>query len=148
MDNVLLVPAPEGNFQIETSLTFLTHNRSHFAGLLLYESDKSFIKAGHAYCKPINRCVGDGIYLEEYLQGNFLKEPYVAQRYERTTVNLRLVYRDGTVTLLSSPTGMVWYQINESKVGFKILKVGLMAGENLKEAAPVLFDYFKVQSIK
>jgi hypothetical protein len=146
--NVLLTPAPEGNFQIETRLTFLTKNRTHFAGLLLYESENNFIKVGHAYCKPINKCVGDGLYLEEYMQGKLLTAPYVAQKYSRTTVSLRLVYKDGGLTFLSSPNGLVWYQISESKVDFKILQVGLVAGENLKEAVPVLFDYFQVKSIK
>ena len=147
-DNVLLLPAPEGNFQIETSLTFLTKNRTHFAGLLLYESEKNFIQAGHAYCNPINRCIGDGLYLEEYVQGNLLVEPYVAQKYGRTSVSLRLIYRDGRLTFLSSPNGLVWYQINESKVDLKILQIGLVAGQNLKEAVPVLFDYFQVKSLK
>ena len=146
--NVLLLPAPEGNFQIETSLTFLTEKHTHFAGLLLYESEKNFIQAGHAYCNSINRCVGDGLYLEEYAQGNLLKEPYIAQKYGRTSVSLRLIYRDGMLTFLSSPNGLVWYQINESKVDLKILQVGLVAGQNLKEAAPVLFDYFQVKSLK
>jgi hypothetical protein len=146
--NVLLMPAPEGNFQIETMLNVPESWRTHFAGLLLYESEKNFIQAGHAYCNPIYRCVGEGIYLEEFNQGYALLDPYVAQEYSGTKLGLRLVYKDGRLTFLSSPNGTVWYRINESVVGFKILQVGLAASQNLEDPSAVTFDYFQIKSLK
>ncbi len=146
--NILLIPAPEGNFEIETRLTFAERSTPHFAGLLLYESGENFIQAGHAYCKPLNRCVGTGIYFEEYSQGKLLQEPYIAQKYNQESVSLRLVYKDGVLTFLSSPNGLAWYRISESNVKFNILHVGLIAGQNSKDPSPVLFDYFKVKALK
>lgn len=146
--NVLLMPAPEGNFQIETRLNFPASGHTHFAGLLLYESDKNFIQAGHAYCIPVNRCVGDGIYLEKFNQGKVLMDPYVAQKYNGASIGLRLVYKDGVMNFLTSPNGSAWYRIKESVVGFNILQVGLVAGQNLEEPAQVTFDYFQIKSLK
>ncbi len=146
--NVLLMPAPEGNFQIETTLNFPESSRTHFAGLLLYESEKNFIQAGHAYCNPINRCVGRGIYLDVFNQGLALLDSYVAQEYSGATIGLRLVYKDGMVTFLTSADGQVWYRINQSAVGFKILQVGLVASQNLEKPAAVTFDYFQIKSLK
>jgi len=146
--NVLLMPAPEGNFQIETRLNFPTSERAHFAGLLLYESEKNFIQAGHAYCIPINRCVGDGIYLEEFNQGKVLTTPYVAQTYNGDSISLRLVYKDGVMNFLTSPNGLAWYRIKESAVGFNILQVGLVASQNFEKPAAVTFDYFQIKSLK
>ena len=146
--NVLLQTAPEGNFQLETSLNFPKNNRTHFAGLLLYESEKNFIQAGHAYCNPVNRCVGDGIYLEEYNQGIVLTDPYVAQKYDQDNVYLRLIYRDGLLVFLVSPDGSAWYRISASPVNFDILQVGLVASQNLKDPSPVTFDYFQIKALK
>lgn len=146
--NILLMPAPDSNFEIETRLTFNPGNRTHFAGLLLYESEKNFVQAGHAYCTPVNRCVGNGLYFEAYSEGDLLKEPYAAQKFNQDSVSLRLVYKDGVVTFSSSPNGIVWYRISEGKVGLNILQVGLVTGQNLKVAAPVLFDYFQIKSLK
>ncbi len=146
--NILLIPVPEGNFEIETRLTFVERSIPHFTGLLLYESGENFIKAGHAYCNPLNKCVGTGIYFEEYSQGKLLQEPYIAQKYNQESVSLRLIYKDGVLTFLSSPNGLAWYRINESTVKFNILHVGLIAGQNLKDPSPVLFDYFKVKALK
>lgn len=146
--NVLLIPAPEGNFQIETKVTFPAGGVPHFAGLLLYESEKNFIQAGHAYCNPVNRCVGDGVYFEEYLQGDLLQEPYIAQKYNQESISLRLVYKDGAISFLSSPNGIAWYRINESIADFNIIQVGLVTGQNWESISPVLFDYFQIKSLK
>ena len=146
--NILLIPAPEGNFEIETRLTFVERSIPHFAGLLLYESGENFIQVGHGYCKPVNGCVGTGIYFEEYSQGKLLQESYLAQKYNQESVSLRLIYKDGVLTFLSSPNGLAWYRINESNVKFNILHVGLIAGQNSKDPSPVLFDYFKVKALK
>lgn len=146
--NVLLVSAPDGDFQVETSLNFPAKGRTHFTGLLLYESEENFIQAGHAYCNPVNRCVGNGIYLEEYNQGKLVQESFAAQNYDRDSVQLRLIYKAGVLTFLTSPNGLAWYRISESKPGFKILQLGLVAGQNQKEVTPVVFDYFQVKSLK
>src|SRR5215213_11484173 len=43
--NLLLRPAPAGNFQIETQMTFSPEDNFQFAGLIIYESDSNFIQA-------------------------------------------------------------------------------------------------------
>ena len=70
------------------------------------------------------------------------------KRSNQESVSLRLVYKDGVLTFLSSPNGLAWYRISESNVKFNILHVGLIAGQNSKDPSPVLFDYFKVKALK
>ena len=66
--NLLLRPAPEGNFQIETQITFQPTDNFDFAGLIVYETDSNFIQAGHGFCGSVD-CVGDGLYMHSYQKG-------------------------------------------------------------------------------
>lgn len=145
--NLLLRPAPEGNFQIETQLVFDPRRNFEFAGLVIYESDSNFIQAGHAYCSSVD-CVGKGLYMNSYQRGSAIK-PGPMQAYEpRTPIFLRLSRRDDTYTFESSQNGEVWFLIGSQTVAFEPLQIGLVASQNLRgNLLPAQFRYFEVRSL-
>src|SRR6266496_1912533 len=78
--NLLLRPAPAGNFEIETQVTFSPQDNFQFAGLIIYESDSDFIQAGRSYCRTFE-CVGEGLYMDYYKRGVVVK-PDFGQPYK------------------------------------------------------------------
>lgn len=144
ISNLLLRPAPEGNFTIETYLKFTPQHSNQFAGLILYESDKTYILAGEEYCPPVFGCVGRGIYMDVY-QGGDLQIPRNPTLYDEDAVYLRLVRSEDTVNLFVSSNGNIWYRANTHKTTMNIEKIGLVTGQSLQsDPVPAQFDYFLV----
>ena len=148
ISNLLLRPAPAGDFQIETSLTFAPQADFQFAGLVIFESSTDLMQAGRAFCEDGFNCVGDGIYLDYYDNGTFIL-PNFAQAYTETdTLQLRLIKSGTQYTFQSSSDGTNWILRGGHISNLNPLQIGLVAGQNTDGAIPALFDYFEVSSIK
>ena len=145
--NLLLRPAPEGNFQIETQVMFDPAHNFEFAGLIIYESDSNFIQAGHGYCSSVG-CIGEGLYMNIYRKG-IAAIPSPMQTYtHRDPVFLRLSRRGDTYTLESSQDGNVWFFIGSHTSNINPLQIGLVASQNLRgKILPATFGYFEVRSL-
>jgi beta-xylosidase len=145
--NLLLRPAPEGNFQIETRITFDPKHNFEIAGLIIYESDSNFVQAGHGFCSSVG-CIGKGLYLNSYQKGIAVK-PSPGQEYTRTLpVFLRLSRRDDTYTFENSQDGKVWFLIGSHTIDIQPAQIGLIANQNLRgDPLPAVFDYFEVRSL-
>jgi beta-xylosidase len=145
--NLLLRPAPEGNFIIETHLEFMARRSDQFAGLILYESNENYIQAGRAYCAPVYGCVGRGIYLDFY-QNRHLQLPRRASRFENDSVYLRLSREEDIVSLTVSENNKIWYRVTSIATEMSLQKIGIFTGQNLEnEPVPAIFDYFIVAAI-
>jgi beta-xylosidase len=145
--NLLLRPAPEGNFQIETEVMFDPKHNFEFAGLIIYQSDSNFIQAGHGFCNSVD-CVGEGLYMNSYQKGNAVK-PTPEQTYtHKAPVFLRLSRRADTYTFENSQDGNVWFLIGSQKSDIEPLQIGLVASQNLRgDILPATFGYFEVRSL-
>jgi beta-xylosidase len=145
--NLLLRPAPAGNFQIETQITFSPENNFQFAGLIIYQSDSDFIQAGRGYCRTFE-CVGEGLYMNLYKNGKVV-QPDFGQRYkEINPVLLRLSRQADTYTFEASTNGKVWFVIGSHTSDMNPSQIGLVSGQKLKgNAVPANFDYFEVRSL-
>jgi beta-xylosidase len=145
--NMLLRPAPPGNFQIETQMTFSPEDNFQFAGLIIYESDSNFIQAGRKYCKAVN-CIGQGLYMDYYKSG-FVIQPDFGQPYrEIDPILLRLSRRADTYTFEASTDGKVWFIIGSHTSDMNPLQIGLVTGQRLKgNPISAEFDYFEVTSL-
>ena len=144
--NMLLRPAPVGDFQIETKLTFLPQDNFQFAGLIIYKDEANFLQAGHAYCHS-GVCVRDGLYLN-YYQNGFVVSPNFAQPYtESAVVFLRLIRKGAAYIFQMSPDGRVFFTVGEHVSDMEPLQVGLVSGQSVEgEILPALFDYFAIMS--
>ena len=145
--NLLLRPAPAGNFQAETQLAFRPADNFQFAGLIIYQSDSNFIQAGHAYCTAVG-CIGEGLYMDYYRRGVVVK-PDVGQPYKDIDpILLRLSRRGDTYTFEASTNGKVWFMIGSHTSDINPLQIGLVAGQKLEgRILPAAFDYFEVRSL-
>ena len=145
--NLLLRPAPAGNFQIETQMTFSPEDNFQFAGLIIYESDSNFIQAGREYCKAAN-CVGQGLYMNYYKNG-YVVAPDFGQPYrEIDPILLRLSRRADTYLFEASTDGKVWFVIGSHTSTMAPLQIGLVTGQRIKgNPISASFDYFEVRSL-
>lgn len=145
--NLLLRPAPAGDFQIETQITFRPDHNFQFAGLIIYESDSNFIQGGRAYCNAVG-CVGEGLYMDHYTKG-IVVEPDFGQTYrEIDPIQLRLSRRGHNYTFEASTDGKVWFIIGSHTSDINPLQVGLVAGQTLQgQIQPATFAYFEVRSL-
>lgn len=149
MPNLLLRPAPVGDFLIETSLLFDPKDNNQFAGLILYESNDNFIQVGNSYCDPVNSCEGQGLYFDIYRDGN-LTLPRVVNKVELSSLSLRVVRQGNLFSFFSSPDGKVWYLVTRQEVNMQALQVGLVAGQNVDGARlpTASFDYFEINKVE
>ena len=144
--NLLLRQAPTGNFQIETKVTFRPNVDFQFAGLIVYESAPNLIQAGRAFCDLPDVCVGEGLYVDYYNNGNFVT-PNFAASYTDSDVYLRLLRQGDTYTFQSSSNGSEWILRGGTVSTMNPLQIGLVAGQNTVELIPAQFDYFEVRSL-
>jgi len=144
--NLLLRPAPAGDFQIETKVTFSPKANFQFAGLIIYESPPNLIQAGRAFCDLPDVCVGDGLYVDYYNNGSFVT-PNFAAPYTESEVYLRLIRQGDTYTFQSSSDGSEWILRGGTVSSMNPLQIGLAAGQNTTGIIPTLFDYFEVRSL-
>jgi len=145
--NLLLRPAPAGNFQTETQITFRPEDNFQFAGLIVYESDSDFIQAGRGYCRSTG-CAGEGLYMDSYKKGVVVK-PNFGQTYkEIDPILLRLSRQGDTYTFEASTDSKVWFTIGSHTSEINPLQIGLVTGQKLGGIVlPAVFDYFEVRSL-
>lgn len=145
--NLLFRPAPEGNFQIQTQITFRPARNYQFAGLIIYENDAKFIQAGRSYCGSIG-CVGAGLYVNYYKNGQIV-EPDFGQTYGKIDpLLLRLSRREDTYTFEVSTDGKVWFMIGSHTSDMRPLQIGLVTGQRQQgDNLPATFEYFEVRSL-
>lgn len=145
--NLLLRPAPEGNFQITTQITFRPTRNYQFAGLIIYENNSNFIQAGRAYCNSIG-CPGAGLYMNYYKDGKIVKPDFGQTFGEIDPLLLRLSRREETYTFEASTDGKVWFIIGSHTSDMSPLQIGLVTGQRMRgENPPALFEYFEVRSL-
>jgi beta-xylosidase len=146
--NLLLRSAPEGNFQIETQITFRPTRNYQFAGLIIYENDSNFIQAGRAYCNSIG-CAGVGLYMDYYEQGRIVKPDFGQPFGDIDPLLLRLNRRENTYTFEASTDGKVWFIIGSHTSDMNPLQIGLVTGQRQRgENLPATFEYFEVRSLQ
>jgi beta-xylosidase len=144
--NLLLRPAPEGNFQIETEITFRPGRNFQFAGLIIYEDHLNFIQAGRGFCGSLG-CAGSGLYMDYYKAGKIVKPDFGQAYGDIDPLLLRLSRKENTYTFEASTDGKVWFLIGSHTSDMNPLQIGLVTGQRMRgENLPATFEYFEVHS--
>jgi beta-xylosidase len=147
IENLLMRKAPAGNFELETSLKFKPTENNQFAGLIIYESAKSYVQFGRAFCDT-PKCTGDGYYMDLVSGGSPIPDNYVAKAGENDTVTLRLQREGNLFTAFVSENGADWKVIDRNNNSLLPAFVGLVAGHaNNTTPIPAQFDYFVVNAL-
>ena len=146
-NSILLREAPAGNFGVETLLQFTPTSNFQLAGLIIYQSDTSYLQFGRVYCDVGDSCVGNGIYFDNIENGNFSGGNFATSVNERSLAYLRLTWQGNVYTGYYSEDGNNWITIGQHESIVTPLQVGLVAHQasNGREAAD--FDYFLVTEI-
>jgi beta-xylosidase len=147
IENLLMRQAPAGNFELETSLKFKPTGNNQFAGLIIYESAKSYVQFGRGFCDAA-QCAGDGYYMDLVSGGTSTPDNSTAKAPESDTVALRLQRQGNLFTAFVSENGAEWKVIGSNNNSLLPLFVGLVAGHaNNTSPIPAQFDYFVINAL-
>lgn len=147
LENLLLRPIPEGNFEIETKLNFKPVGDYQIAGLLIYESSANFLQYGRAFCDAVGFCANDGFYIDFITDGNPDGQNLATSAENSEIAYLRLRREGNRYTAYASQDGQVWKLIGE-KIGDMNPKfIGLIAGQAWSSPQTAQFDYFLVNQL-
>jgi regulation of enolase protein 1 (concanavalin A-like superfamily) len=145
--NLLLRPAPTGNFLVETRLTFKPFDNFQFAGLIIYQSDSNFIQAGQEFCNAVG-CAGKGLYMDTYRKGVIVPPSFGPTSQSANPIWLRLSRKKEAYVFQASTDGRVWFAIESQTSDLDPAQIGLVTGQLLRGKSPqAAFDYFEVRSL-
>jgi beta-xylosidase len=149
MTNLLVQPAPEGNFELETKLNFRPGGNFQIAGLLVYDSDDNHVALGRAFCDA-RACAGDGFYLDQISDGNFTSQNFATKAPDVDVVYLRLRREFKSYSGYASEDGQNWKLIGRHESGpMSPIFVGLMSGQAVNSVPRVAgFDYFTITALR
>jgi beta-xylosidase len=142
--NTLVRAIPDGNFELETKLTFEPVANYQIAGLVIFYNYANYILMGRAFC---GNCVGDGYYLDYMKSGVLTGGNFNMPAPGMDTVYLRL-RREGTnYTSFYSEDGSNWIKLGKHTSNFQPKFVGLATGQSTKGSPLAQFDYFIINEI-
>lgn len=143
--NLLVYPAPAGDFEIETMLEFEPFANFQFAGLLVYQDEQNAMQFGRAYCDPSGSCVGNGLYFDSLVNGKSGDKNFAVNAADPSKVYLKLRKSAAVYTSYYSQDGLTWTEMGTHTSGMTPLYVGLIAAQGPEEELwPADFDYFRV----
>lgn len=144
--NLLLRPAPEGNYELETKVNFTPEGNFQIAALVIYESGPNFVQFGRAFCGPCP--AKDGFYFDLFVDGKFGGENFATPITGTDTVSLRLRREGSSYTGYASLDGTNWQVIGTHQSPMTAGFVGLTAAQATDtEPGPAQFDYFTITAL-
>jgi beta-xylosidase len=145
--NLLVQPAPEGDFAIQTYLLFKPKVNFQFAGLLVYLDDGNYVAFGRAFCDvEAPTCVGNGIYFDHEEADTWIQPNFATAVTQVAKAYLRLERRGNEYIAYYSADAKQWQYIGTHTGGFTPAYIGLYVGNGCSEAPkiPAAFNYFKL----
>lgn len=145
--NLLLLEAPEGEFEIETRLVFEPRSNYQIAALVIYQDDGNALQFGRAYCDGQAVCVGDGLYFDKLQGGSTAGENFATALPDTTAIYIKLHRKGARFTAFFSEDGDTWQRIGEHTSTLSVDSIGLVAGQSNESAVYAEFDYFRVYQL-
>jgi putative spermidine/putrescine transport system substrate-binding protein len=148
--NLLLREAAYGDFMIKTRLFFEPDTDFQFAGLVIWQDEYNFLQFGRAFCDVEGACVGNGLYFDKILGGEFADGNFATSIDNPSDVFLRLERRGDMVrAFYSADEGISWYEIGTHWIpsDFVVNGVGLTASQDFNTPdwdIPADFDFFEL----
>jgi beta-xylosidase len=137
--NLLLMPAPEGDYRIVTKCTIDPTENFQYAGLMVYQGRNSYVQ--------INRAFTDGNSFNFDMEANG-KPINKRVPTSSTTFYLRITKLGDTYIGDYSLDGETWTTVGQGTASLVDPKVGICAANNLpgKPQIPADFDLFTLYS--
>jgi regulation of enolase protein 1 (concanavalin A-like superfamily) len=145
--NLLLQPAPDGNWTIETKVDASAFNEAYQqAGLMLYADDANYVKLDFLATNPPGSAVSRGIELRSEVANAIVDPAPNAPAPTQGVWYLRLAKNGSTFTGSYSADGLTWTAlpaVTNTAVGSA--KFGVYAfGVDQTASKTAKFDYFKL----
>jgi predicted amidohydrolase YtcJ len=141
--NVLVRPAPSGDFDVTTRLRASPSRNFEIAGLVVVFDDDSVVQFGRGFCGAAP-CVGDGYYFDNVQDGGVVGGNFASPGAGRSEDLLRLVRRGNTYTGYVQADDSSWIEVGSHVVDRTPQSVGLLAAQAQTPGAAAEFDYFEI----
>jgi beta-xylosidase len=137
-NNVLLTPAPSGDYRITTRVNITPSETFQFAALQVYQDDDNYVQINRAY-------VGTGMVDFDLEVGGAVTGTQVPE--PATDLYLRIVKQGSTYSGYYSLDGGSWTLVAEYSADLTDAQVGVGAANNLADVAeiPADFDFFQLE---
>jgi len=144
--NVLLRPAPQGDFELLTAVRVSPTRNFEFAGLIVTFGDGQVLQFGRAYCDVPGVCTGSGYYFDNLRGGASIGSNYALPGFAGSQHILRL-HRQGTTYSASylSLDGE-WIPIASHIVEQAPVSIGLLAAQAPSPGPVAEFDFIEVRT--
>jgi regulation of enolase protein 1 (concanavalin A-like superfamily) len=140
--NVLTAPAPQGDFDLRTSMNFSPTQNFEFAGLVILFDEKSLVQAGRAFC-DLGSCPGSGFYFDNLQNASTVGENFgVANSTGQSQV--RILRQGNIYTAYYQVDGATWVEIGAHSVDSQPISVGLIAAQAQSAGSYAEFDWFEI----
>lgn len=135
--NLLLMPAPKGDYRIVTKCTIDPKENYQYAGLMVYQGRNNYVQINRAFTN------GNSFNFDIETEGKPINERVPASA---TTVYLRITKQGSTYTGDYSPDGETWTMVGRGTATLVDARIGICAANNLpgKPHIPADFDFFKL----
>ncbi len=140
--NVLTTSAPQGDFDIRTSINFSPSQNFEFAGLVVLFDEKSVLQAGRAYCN-LGNCPGSGFYVDNLQNGSTVGENF-GKAGSGNISQIRIVRQGSTYTAYYQTDSVNWNVIGSHTVDRQPVSIGLIAAQASSAGSYAEFDYIEI----
>ena len=147
MRNFLVREAPQGNFEIGTSVRFTPASNFQLAGLLVYQEQGNAMQSGPAFGSCAGGNAGQCVYFDSYQGGQFVQPNFATYIGGGSPAHLRLQRAGSTYTASYSADGSNWKEIGSRQSSISPRYVGLIGAQGFNGEAPADFDYFTLEQV-
>ena len=148
-ENLLVRPAPGGDFELRTHLLFSPHNNFELAGLAVVFDDNSVLQLGRGFCYidgTSPACIGDGIYFDNVQNGSAVGGNFATPAFLGLDYVLRLERQGNTYTASYTDSNGSGGVVGSHTVDKAPVYIGLIAAQSTVASPYADFDYFEMES--
>lgn len=140
--NVLTTSAPQGDFDLRTSVKFSPTQNFEFAGLIVLFDEKVILQVGRAFCN-LRDCQGSGYYFDNLQNGATVGGNFgIASSSDLG--QLRMVRQENTYTAYYQMDDANWVLIGNHTMNNQPVSVGLIAAQAPAAGSYAEFDYIEI----
>lgn len=148
--NLLLRPAPEGDFEISTRVLFKPLSNFQYAGLLIYQDEDNRLRFVRGFCFIEGNpgiCPGNALYFDSTLKSEFSTCPGFSVVTASESEAYLKIRREGDLySAYYSIDGLTWTMIGQHVMELDPIFIGLRAG-GTSVSMTADFDYFLIESM-
>jgi len=145
--NFLVREAPQGNFEISTSVRLSPSSQFQLAGLLVYQGQGNAMQFGPAYAPCTGGSAGQCVYFDSYQGGQFGGANFATYVGGGSPAYLRLRRAGTTYTASYSADGSSWKEIGSHQSNIAPRYVGLIGAQGSNGETPADFDFFTLEQV-